>query len=1449
MAAWLRRQVAQVLEVPEARVQPDRSLLSLGLDSLAAAELAGAIDSGLGVQVPLASLLAGPSVAELAQEIGQRVGQGAPLPAAGAAPAAAPAPPHPGHPWRYPLSWGQRALWLLDRLAPGCAAYVIAGAARVRGRLDVTALRQALLALVERHPSLRTTFEATGEDCVQVVHAEAVLGFADEDATGWTDAQLEERLVEEAHRPFDLAGGPLLRVTLFHRRQRGRRLPEECLVVLAVHHIVADFGSLGVLLGELGALYRGESLPPLAGSHADFVRRQAQRLAGAEGERLESYWLGALAPGTPPIDLPTDRPRPPLQTFRGGARALWLDRELTAGLKARGDRAGATAFMTLLAVFLVLLHRHGGQDELLVGTPTAGRSPELAGLVGYFVNPVVIHGDLAGDPTFDELLGRVRETALAAFAHQDYPFPLLAERLGGARDPGRSPIFQVMFALYRERRRRESGLGSFALGRGGATLDLGGLGLESVPLPRRSAQFELTLLMAEAGGALAGALQFNSDLFDAATAGRMATQLQTLAGALAAPRGRAAGGGPPLGIGALPLLAAGERHQLIVEWSGAAPPPPVLRGLHRWFEAAVERAPQAVAVVCEGASLTYGELNRRANRLARHLRRLGVAPEDRVALCLERSLGLVIGVLGILKAGGAYVPLDPSYPRDRLRFIAGDALAGTGRPVLVTERRLAGLFELDAAAAGGDLRQLPRLVLLDAEQAAIARESDLDLAGDAALWALAYVIYTSGSTGQPKGVMVAHANVERLFQATRRWFGFGSRDIWTLFHSAAFDFSVWELWGALLHGGRLVVVPYWVSRTPEAFHRLLAAEAVTVLNQTPSAFRLLDEADARAAATARQPGGARRAALPGLALRLVIFGGEAVDLAALAPWMERRGDARPRLVNMYGITETTVHVTCRPLAAADLDAPQRSPIGTGIPDLRLYLLDARSRPVPLGVAGEIHVAGAGVARGYLGRPELTAARFLPDPFGQAPGGRLYRSGDLARWRGDGGLDFLGRVDLQIKIRGFRIELGEIEAALQAHPAVAAAAVALRSPAAEEASGGGGAGGGGAGDNGGSGAGGCGAGDNGGAGVERRLVAYVVARGGPPGGPGDAGNAGRPLSAVDPGRPSSAGELRQALAARLPDYMVPAVFVFLPRLPLTPSGKLDRRALPPPGPPGPDAMLAGLAGAAGLPAAAPGSGAPRTPVEELLAGLWAEVLGVEAVGMEDDFFRLGGHSLLAVRVAARLRDLLGVELSISRLFELSRLSALAREVETAIGAGGPRPAPIRRLPGETRESVLSFAQERLWFLDRLEPGRPTYNLPGALRLVGPLHVAALARGLAEIRRRHQVLRTVFVERAGGPIAVLAGAPAATAAAPPAASPATTLPLVDLTRLQAERREAEADGLRRAEARRPFDLAAGPLLRAALLRLAGPDGVRGAPADAREEPAGDREIPGAAPGGLP
>jgi amino acid adenylation domain-containing protein len=967
-----------------------------------------------------------------------------------AAEAATPAPPPEpaGESGDLPLSFAQQRLWFLDRIAPGSPAYNVPAAVRMLGALRPAVLAACFGEVVRRHAALRTRFEIRGDQPVQVVEPALPLEVPLIDLAGLPAALQgaeEQRLaLQEAFLPFDLTRPPLLRARLV---RRARNTESDHLLLLTLHHIASDGWSTEVAVDEVAALYpafaagRPSPLPELPIQYADYAREQRAALQGEALAREISFWRDRLS-GAPVLDLPADRPRPSVPSFQGAVAEVVIPAALDAELRRLARQERITLFMALFAPFAALLSRLAGTEDVVVGTTVTGRDRrELEGLIGFFINTLVLRIDVAGDPDGRGLLLRARQTVLDAFGHQKTPFEKLVDELGLPRDPYRPPLLRVVLQLHP--------LAS-PLPR------VPGLTLIPYALFHESAKFDLVLNVYNRPEGLTARWRYDADLFDAPTIGRFSSALMTLLTAwLEAPERRLSG---------LPLLTAAERHQLLAEWDSG--PAGAERGggcLHRRFEEQAGRTPEAFAVSCGGESLTYGELDVGSNRLARHLAAAGVRPGDVVGLCLERSLDLVVALLAVLKAGAAYLPLDPASPPERLAF----ALADSGAALVITADFLASGREAIAAGSGGRLEV----------------ESDPE--------APAYVIYTSGSTGRPKGVVIPHGNVARLFSATAPRFGFAADDVWTLFHSFAFDFSVWEIWGALLHGGRLVVVPYWESRSPEAFYRLLCDEGVTVLNQTPSAFRQLLWAESAARAGS-------------LRLRLAIFGGEALEPASLAPWIERHGDEHPRLINMYGITETTVHVTWRRIRGEDVRRGSRSPIGRAIPDLAVRVLDRSLQPQPIGVVGEICVGGEGLALGYLGRPELTAERFVPDPYGD-PGARLYRSGDLARRLPDGELEILGRSDHQVKIRGFRIEPGEIEAALLAHPSLREAVVLAG---------------------------------------ESRLVAYVTARAG--------------AGPVPP-----LGELRSFLAAALPDYMLPAAVVVLDRLPLTANGKVDRRALPAP----------------------------------------------------------------------------------------------------------------------------------------------------------------------------------------------------------------------------------------------------------------------------------------------
>jgi amino acid adenylation domain-containing protein len=951
-----------------------------------------------------------------------------------------------------------------------------------------------------------------------------------------------------------------------------------------MHHIISDAWSIGVFYRELRALYaaararRPSPLPELAVQYPDFALWQRRRLTGDLLEGEIAFWRAQLAGAPEQLELPTDRPRPRARTYRGRRRTLALPGDLPEALAGLAQAAGASLFMAVLAGLGALLHRLTGEDDLVLGSPVAGRGQAgTEGLIGFFVNTVVFRLRLAGEPSVRELLARVREVVLDVYEHQELPFDRLVEEIRPRRSTSYGPVFQAMFSLQNI-----------------STPDLALDGLAVAPewLDNGTSQTDLILFGGAHGGRLGRLdvlqLEYNIDLFDDATIARMEGHLLNVLAAAAAE--------PGTRLADLPLLSPPERHQLL-EWSGAFPPATARVGdgergdrgdrIDRRFAAQAALRPAAIAVELGSASLSYGELARRAARLAAELARRGVGPEVPVGLCLERTLDLPVAMLGALMAGGAYLPLDAESPPERLSFILADARA----PVVVTTRRL-------ASRLGGTPA---RLVLLDAADAADAPGGAAAGEPPAAAGerpgtgpeALAYVIYTSGSTGRPKGVLVSHRAALRLFAATQELFGFGPGDVWTVFHSPAFDFAVWELWGALLHGGRAVLLPAAVTRSPEELLAVLRERRVTLLSQTPSAFRGL------LAAMTADPAAPRDLA----ALRAIVFGGEALQPEGLRSWFANAdiSDAGARPVNMYGITETTVHATFRRITAADLERPggPASPLGRPLADLALHLLDRAGNPVPIGVPGEICLGGAGLARGYLGQAALTAERFVPDPFSGCRGERLYRSGDLARRWPDGDVEYLGRIDLQVKVRGVRIELGEIESALARHPAIAAAAVAARELA---------------------------PGDVG-------LAAYCVPAAG--------------------GRLPEPADLRAFLRGILPEVMVPSAFVSLASLPLTVNGKLDRRALP-----APERLRE--AGEEYLP--------PSTPLEETLSGVWRDLLGVDRIGMRDDFFDLGGHSLLATRLASRLRDRLGVEVSAQLVFHTPTITRMAGELERLIAAG-------------------------------------------------------------------------------------------------------------------------------------------------------------------------------------
>ncbi|MEW5929831.1 MAG: amino acid adenylation domain-containing protein, partial [Gemmatimonadota bacterium] len=1180
-----------------------------------------------------------------------------------------------------PLSFAQQRLWFIDQLQPGSAAYNVPAALRLRGALDARTLRRALAAVVRRHEALRTVLPVRDGEPVQEIRPAGPLPFPVVELGALPPRRREAEAVRlaaaEAARPFDLARGPLLRATLLKLDR------DDHAVLFTLHHVVSDAWSMEVLTREVSALYatysRGEEhrLPELPVQYADYAAWQRGWLAGEALEAQLAWWRERLAGAPPVLEIPTDRPRRPLAEAPWRAVPVELPAGSSRALRELARREGATPFMALLAAWQLLLGRYAGEEDVVVGSPIAGRTrAELEGLIGFFVNTLVLRADLSGDAGFRGLLERVRETTLGAFQHQDLPFERLVEELQPERSLTHAPLFQVMFSLEAA---------------AAAGPRLGDVRMEPLYGGGGVTQFDLDLDLEDGPERIRGVLRHRTDLFEAATAERMAGHFRVLLEGVL--------GDPDRPLAEISLLDGGERAQVVARWNATARPYPRELCLHELVSAQAARTPGAPAVLFEGRATTYAELEAGAGAVAERLRERGVGPETRVGICVEKGPGAALAVLGVLRAGGAYVPLDPAYPTGRLEYM----LANSGAALVLAQPELADRF----AGSGVEV------VLLDGgSSSALPHSRTLAPSHSPSPENLAYVIYTSGSTGTPKGVAVPHRAVVNLATDMAERLGLRPDDRLLSFASLSFDVSVEEIFTAWV-AGAAVVFSRAELFAPGALLEVVEREGVTSF-ELPTAYwhewvRELSE-------------GGRR--VPEC-VRFVRVGGERISMERLREWAE----LRVPLVHAFGLTETACTSATLRLAAGDDGSRWGSlPIGRPTGNVRLYVLDRAGEPAPTGVPGELFVGGEGVARGYLGRPGPTAETFVPDALGGGTGERLYRTGDRVRWLSGGTLEFLGRIDHQVKVRGFRIEPAEVEAALVRHPAVAEAVVTVRGAA---------------------------------------LVAYYTADGEAP----------------------AAGELREHLRGMLPPYMVPGAYVALERLPLSPSGKVDRRALP-------------------APAAEDGRryAAARTETERALAEAWAEVLGRERVGVEDDFFELGGHSLLATRVVSRAREAFGVELPVRALFETPTVAGLAERVEALLREGaGSRTPPLVPVPRDGDEAPLSFAQQRLWFIDRLEPGSSAYNMPAALRLRGALEARALRASLGALVRRHETLRTVFALRDGEPVQVIRR---------PGPVP---LPTVDLAALAPQRREAEAARLAAAEAARPFDLERGPLLRATLLRL--------------------------------
>ncbi len=1159
------------------------------------------------------------------------------------------------------LSFGQARLWFLDQFEAGSLVYIRPYLVEIRGEIEPERVRAALIGLVERHAPLRTTIHNhEGAPQPRLRTAEPFpLEIRDWRATSTSDAMVMEACRQEAARPFRLHADLLLRASL-HRLEDRRWW-----LLVVTHHVATDGWSAQILVRELGALLRGEALDPLPVTYFEYARWQARFLSGERLENLLAYWRRQLdgAPGM--LDLPFDFPRPGVQTFHGKVVSATLAPDLTARLRELSHECGVTLFMTLLAGWKALLARLCGASDICVVVPVAGRTRvEWEPLIGLFMNTLALRTKLDADPPFREILDRVRETCLQAWSHQDLPFEKLGQALQPERTLAYTPYFQVVFQL---RNFPETPLAA-----GDLSLRQWDIDLDAIPT-------DLNFEIAESAEGLACRLFYNTALFTERSAARMLEHFEVVL--------RSAAEAPETRLSELAVLTAGEREQLLVDWSATEAAYPRDQCIHELFEQQAERTPDSVAVVFGEQHLTYRELNQRSNQLANHLHNLGVQPDDLVGICVERSLEMVVGLLGILKSGGAYVPLDPAYPKERLDFILEDTRA----TIVLTQATIA---EWGGPAGPQPTPRPPA----------------------AGPGTLAYVMYTSGSTGTPKGVEISHRGVVRLLFGTD-YARLAADEVFLQLAPLAFDASTFEIWGALLHGARLVVMPPH-QPTLEEIGKAIRDYKITTLWLTAGLFHLMVEERV----TDLKP------------LRQLLAGGDVLSPASVhRAFRELPGC---RLVNGYGPTESTTFACCYSVESKT-DCERPIPIGRPIANTQIYILDGHLQPAPIGVAGELCIGGDGLARGYLNRPELTAERFVA--FNDAvrkPGSRIYRTGDLARYRPDGNIEFLGRMDHQVKIRGFRIELEEIEAALQQHPDISQSVVVASDDAPRD----------------------------------KRLVAYVV-----------------PVAA---NRIPSNTKLRDFLHHKLPDYMVPAAFVMLPNLPVTPNGKIDRDALPAPH---------------RAPASEQGYVAARTPIEEALTEIWSEILGRKQVGVHDNFFELGGHSLLAAQAISRVRKVLQIELPRRTVFEGPTLAVRGQHFLDAL-AGGALPMepilPVPRAQDVPLSFELSFAQERLWFLDQLEPSSAVYNVPVALRLEGAIDAALLKESLSELVRRHETLRTRFENVHGRPVQVI--------------EPFDGLefPVTDLSDDSSDLAEARRQCME--EAQRPFDLSQPRMLRATLFR---------------------------------